>query len=279
MPVKAEQFTAASVRKEWDAAAAAYVEAQSTGRDFYRLEVFGPAQIELCGRTKGLRLLDVGCGAGYFSRAMADGGASVTGIDISAEMIRHASEIESRQPRAIRYVLGDASDLRLHFQPQSFDIATSCLALQDMPDINSVLCSVRDALVPGGRFVVSIAHPCTDTPFRRWQKNASGERQCLCIDRYFDRGPITYRWKDWAYEFTTSSMHATLEDWIEWFTAAGFSLRALREPSPTPEAISRLPELQDCARVPYFLLLAFERRQPGEDGHERTSTPLPQFSR
>ena len=260
MPVPAEQFTAASVSREWDVAAAAYVEAQATGHDFYRIEVFGPAQIELCGCVQGLRLLDVGCGAGYFSRAMAHGGAIVSGIDISPEIIRHASEAEAQRARAIRYVLGDAADLAAHFQPRSFDIATSCLALQDMPDIAGVLRSVREVLVPGGRFVVSIAHPCTDTPFRRWQKDAGGERQWLCIDRYFDRGPMTYRWKDWAYEFTTSAMHATLEEWFEWFTAAGFLLHALREPRPTPEAISVRPDLQDCARVPYFLLLELERR-------------------
>lgn len=259
MPSRAEQFTAESVRQAWDAAAAAYADAQSTGLDFYRLEVFGPAQIELCGRVDGLRLLDVGCGTGYFSRAMADGGASVTGIDISPAMIRHAFDSEAQQARGIRYVLGDAARLSSHFQSQSFDVATSCLALQDMPDIKSVLRSVRDVLVPGGRFVVSIAHPCTDTPFRRWQKDADGERQWLCIDRYFDRGPITYRWRDWAYEFTTSAMHVPLEDWIEWFTTAGFSLRSLREPRPTAEAVSRRPELLDCARVPYFLLLELER--------------------
>ena len=39
--------------------------------------------------------------------------------------------------------------------------------------------------------------------------------------------------------------------------AAGFSLGALREPAPSPEAVARHPELEDCSRIPYFLLLAF----------------------
>lgn len=260
MPARSESFNAESVRNEWDAAAAAYVDAQSTGRDFYRLEVFGPAQVDLCGPVRGLRLLDVGCGAGYFSRAMADGGATVTGIDISPEMIRHAVKAETEEARGIRYVLGDAAKLREQFVPGSFDMATSCLALQDMPDIDGVLRSVREVLVPGARFVVSIAHPCTDTPFRRWHKDERGQQQWLCIDRYFERGPMTYRWKDWSYEFTTTALHATLEDWLAWFAAAGFSLRALREPCPSAEAVARHPELDDCARIPYFLLLDFERR-------------------
>lgn len=260
MPARVENFSAESARDEWDRAAEAFVDAQATGRDFYRLEVFGPAQVELCGRVRGLRLLDVGCGGGYFSRAMAEGGAAVTGIDISPEMLRHAQAMEVHRARGIRYVLGDAAGLQEHFEPQSFDIATSCLALQDMPDIEGVLRSVRHVLVPGGRFVVSIAHPCTDTPLRRWQKDDHGTKQWLCIDRYFERGPIRYQWKDWSYEFTTTALHATLEDWLSWFLVNDFSLRALREPRPTAAAIARHPELEDCARIPYFLLLDFERR-------------------
>ena len=53
MPERSERFDADSVREEWDAAAGAYAEAQATGRDFYRLELFGPAQIEFCGEVRG----------------------------------------------------------------------------------------------------------------------------------------------------------------------------------------------------------------------------------
>ena len=60
MPERSERFDAGSVRDEWDTAADAYAEAQSTGRDYYRLEFFGPAQVALCGDVQGVRLLDVG---------------------------------------------------------------------------------------------------------------------------------------------------------------------------------------------------------------------------
>jgi hypothetical protein len=71
---------------------------------------------------------------------------------------------------------------------------------------------------------------------------------------------MTYQWQGWSYEFSTTALHVTLEDWLSWFLAAGFSLRALREPLPPPEAVARHPELEDCSRVPYFLLLALERQ-------------------
>ena len=205
-------------------------------------------------------MLDLGCGAGYFAREMAKRGALVTGLELSPAMLRYAIAQEERERLGIQYLLGDADCLQEQFEPNAFDLVTSCLALQDMPDVPTVLRAAREALVPGGRFVVSIAHPCTDTPFRRWETDANGAKRWLCVDRYFERGPMTYQWRGWSYEFSTTALHATLEDWLTWFLAAGFSLRALREPVSSAEAVARYPELEDCSRIPYFLLLDFERR-------------------
>ena len=261
MPSLSEHFDTAAIRAEWDAAADAYADAQATGRDYYRLNFFGPAHVALCGNVKGLNVLDVGCGTGYFARAMASRGAIVTGIDVSPGMLGHAENFERQAPLGIVYANVDAARLLEHLVPGSFDLATSCLALQDMPDIPGVLRSIHDALVPGGRLVASIAHPCSDTPFRIWEKDDQGRKRWLCIDRYFDRGPLKYAWKGWLYEFSTSAYHATLEDWFSWVLNAGFTLRALREPVPSDEAVERHPELDDARRVPYFLLFDLERKR------------------
>ncbi|HXX85202.1 MAG TPA: class I SAM-dependent methyltransferase [Casimicrobiaceae bacterium] len=260
MPEPAERFDADSVREEWDTAANAYAEGQATGRDYCRLEFFGPAQVALCGEVQGLRLLDVGCGTGYFAREMARRGATVTAVDLSPAMLAHARDLESTAPLGIRYLDGDAARLSEYLAPGSFDIATSCLALQDMPDIPRVLRSVHAALAPGGGFIASIAHPCSDTPLRVWAKDDSGAKQWLCIDRYFDRGPMKYVWKGWLYEFATSAYHATLEDWFRWLLDAGFSVRSIREPVPTDAALRAHPDLEDATRVPYYLVFDLQRR-------------------
>jgi len=88
----------------------------------------------------------------------------------------------------------------------------------DMPDIPGVLRSIHDALAPGGRLIASIAHPCTDAAFRRWQRDETGRKEWLRIGRYSMR-TVTYAWSDRAYEFRTSACHATLEDWFEWLDA------------------------------------------------------------
>jgi SAM-dependent methyltransferase len=259
MPQPAGAFDARTVCGEWDAAADAYAEAQAGGLDIYRLHVFGPAQIALCGEVAGCRLLDVGCGSGYFSREMAGRGALVTAVDLSPAMLAHARRLEHESPLGIDYREGDAARLADCIGDLRFDMATSCLALQDMPELPAVLAGIHRALRPGGRLVASIAHPCTDTPFRRWERDPAGGKRWLCIDRYFERGPLRYEWKDWSYPFTTTAQHATLEDWIGALLAAGFELRGLHEPRPDAAAIAAHPALEDAARLPYFLLLDLQR--------------------
>lgn len=254
MAHRLQTFDSASAREAWDFAADAYAEGQASGRDFYRYEFLGPIQAETCGDVHGLRLLDVGCGSGYMARAMARAGARVTAIDISPRMIEHARAEEEAAPLGIEYRVADAAGVASLFAPGSFDVAVSCLALQDMPDPARVLRGVHAVLRPGGRFIVSITHPCTDTPFRQWERDEHGRKRWLCIDRYFDRGPMEYTWLRWAYEFTTPALHAPLEDWFAWILGAGFQLRAAREPRPTEEAVRARPKLDDAMRIPYYLL-------------------------
>jgi SAM-dependent methyltransferase len=257
-------FDPSSVREAWDRAADGYAQGQLEGRDFYRYEFFGPAHAALCGEVAGLTLLDVGCGSGYFARLMASRGARVTAIDLSPRMIARAAEQEAAAPLGITYRAVDAADLLDQFAAASFDIATSCLALQDMPRPAQVLRQVHGVLRPGGRFVASIEHPCTNPPFRQWERDRDGRKRWLCVDRYFDRGPREYVWGRWPGAFTTTANHAPLEDWFDWIRHAGFEVRALREPRPDANAIRARPALEDATRVPYFLMfdLRSEPREP-----------------
>ncbi|HEX6058862.1 MAG TPA: class I SAM-dependent methyltransferase [Gemmatimonadaceae bacterium] len=244
-----------AVREAWDRAADGYDAAQASGLDYYRYEFFGPAQAAICGDVRGLRLLDVGCGSGYFAREMARRGAAVTAVDISARMIAHAERHAAADGLAIEHRVADAAALATLLPAASFDVATSCLALQDMPDPAAALRAVHAVLRPGGRFVASISHPCTETPFRRWERDGEGRKRWLCIDRYFDRVPMEFAWVRWSDPpFTTVALHATLEDWLTWSLDAGFALRALREPRPTEAALRARPELAAAARVPYYVV-------------------------
>jgi ubiquinone/menaquinone biosynthesis C-methylase UbiE len=252
--MSAKTFDAASVRRAWDSAADIYAEGQARGRDHYRYDYFGPAQVAVCGDVAGLRVLDVGSGAGYLARELAQRGARVVGVDISSRMVAHAKSLEAREALGIEYHVGDAAELDAMLEERSFDMAVSCVALQDMPATPQVFRAVHRVLRSGGRFVASITHPCGDMPYREWELDASGRKRWLCLDRYFDRGPIEYVWKGWGRAFTTAALHAPLEDWFGWILDAGFRIAGFREPVPSAAALAAHPDLEDATRMPYFVI-------------------------
>jgi SAM-dependent methyltransferase len=253
------EFDTADAREAWDRAADPYTRGQETGRDYYRHEFFGPAQVAMCGDVRGLRVLDLGSGSGYLARELARRGARVTGVDLSPRMIEHARRREAAEPLGVEYVVDDAAEVAARFAPESFDLAVSCMALQDMPAPDAVLRAARAVLRPAGRLVASITHPCTDTPFRQWERGPDGAKRWLCVDRYFERATLRYAWRWEGEEFTTPAVHATLEDWVTWILGAGFRLCALREPRPTADAIGARPDLADAARVPYYVMFDLAR--------------------
>jgi ubiquinone/menaquinone biosynthesis C-methylase UbiE len=257
MPEKTSRFDADLVRAQWDFAADAYASFQDAGDDYYRYELFGPAHVELCGDVRGLRLLDLGCGTGYFSREMSRRGAIVTGIDISAGQLGHARRHERDEPLGISYAELDAASLTSAFALGQFGMVTACLSLQDMPNPQRVIAAACEVLQPGGRLVFSISHPATDTPLREWQTSSDGRRYGLTIGDYFDRTAVSYDWRGTPsrYAFRTTAIHATLADWFGWVLGAGLQVRGVLEPRPSVAALQRHPDLEDAAIVPHFLLV------------------------
>lgn len=251
-------------REQWDFAAEAFDRFQQAGDDFYRYEFFGPAQVALCGDVSGLRLLDLGCSNGYFSREMAKRGAQVVGVDLSERQVKNARRHEAESPLGIRYEVMNAELVPERFAAASFDIVTACVSLQDMPHAERAISGAFHGLRQGGRFVFSITHPCTDVPLRAWDRHPDGSKRALKIGRYFEGARIDFTWRQpgLAYEFTTSSLHCTLSWWLNTVTEAGFSLRRLEEPRPSSEAVRKRPELLDATLVPYFLIVD-ARKAPG----------------
>ena len=82
--------------------------------------------------VSGRAILDVGTGTGRGALALARRGATVTGVDASAQMLDVARERAREEPLAVEFRVGDAH--RLDFPDRSFDAALSLRVLMHTPD-------------------------------------------------------------------------------------------------------------------------------------------------
>jgi 2-polyprenyl-3-methyl-5-hydroxy-6-metoxy-1,4-benzoquinol methylase len=248
-------FTDRHSRAAWRRGARAWERFVESGADYYRREVHGPALLAACAPLEGKTVLDLGCGQGFFTRELARAGARVTGIDVADELIAYAREHEARDRLGVEYHVTSAATIDQRWQTANLDLVTACMAVQDMADVGATLRNAFVVLTPGGRMVFSVPHPCTDTPYREWERDAS-RKLALKIDRYFETGATVCHWNmpRLLYFWDTPCWRYTLTEWSELIARAGFLMRRLLEPRPTAAQVRQCPQLEDCYRLPYFLI-------------------------
>jgi SAM-dependent methyltransferase len=102
--------------------------------------------LEFAGVAPGDRVLDVGCGTGTLSLALAEHGANVIGLDASESYLAGARRLRSHNN--VSYEHGDACHLR--YDDASFDACVSTLAIDVIPDVDLVAAEMRRVTRPGG---------------------------------------------------------------------------------------------------------------------------------
>jgi len=213
-----------------------------------------PAMRALLPEMRGLRILDLGCGFGWFCRwAREQGAAQVLGIDLSERMLARA-KAATADP-AITYRRADLEHLDLPLPGASFDLAYSSLALHYIEDLAGLLARVHGALVPGGHLVFSVEHPIFTAPSRpSWSLEADG-RRTWPVDGYLAEGP---RVTDWLARGVIKQ-HRMLGTYLNLLLRLGFALSHVEEWGPTEEQIAAQPAWADERQRPPFLLVAARR--------------------
>jgi 2-polyprenyl-6-hydroxyphenyl methylase / 3-demethylubiquinone-9 3-methyltransferase len=121
------------------------------------LHALNPARLGyVAGRVplRGAKVLDVGCGGGLLSEAMAKEGADVTAIDLAEDLVKvarlHGLESGVRVDYRVQPVEALAEE-----QPAAFDAVTCMEMLEHVPDPGAILHACATLLKPGGRLFVS----------------------------------------------------------------------------------------------------------------------------
>ena len=201
--------------------------------------------LALAGDVRGRRVLDVGCGQGSATRALARAGALVTGTDSSSEMLAAARRHEDEQPLGIDYLRADGQDLS-PLADESFDLVTCQLALMDIPDLDAVLVAVRRVLRPGGAFVAVISHPCFLAPFAQTVSLPDG-RPARVVHEYLRE----QFWRSTNPEGVrrAGTYHRTISTYVNALTRHGFALEEAMEPPASGEHAEQSPVYR---QVPIF---------------------------
>jgi SAM-dependent methyltransferase len=211
-----------------------------------------PALRALLPELHGRKVVDLGCGFGWFCRwAREQGATEVLGIDVSENMLARARA--DTTDAAITYRRADME--RLELPNAAFDVAYSSLALHYIDNLAGLLTAVHRALVPGGHLVFSAEHPIFTAPTNpHWSVDADGHRSWP-VDSYLCEGP---RRTDWLAKGVIKQ-HRTLGTYLNLLLRLGFALSHVEEWGPTDEQIAARPALAEERQRPIFLLVAARR--------------------
>lgn len=183
-------------------------------------EVERETVLRLLGEGPG-KLLDVGCGTGMYTAAISQHGWTVSGIDVSADML------ELARRRGVEVVRGDAA--ALPFDDDSYDAVVSMWTHTDVDDFAAVLREIARVLRPDGPFVYLGAHPCFVGPHSAF---VSAEGAPVLhpgywqTERYADAPGISPA----GLRAKVGAKHLPLGLFLQTFLGAGFRLEQFEEP-------------------------------------------------
>jgi ubiquinone/menaquinone biosynthesis C-methylase UbiE len=207
-----------------------------------------PAVRALLPDLRGLTVIDLGCGFGWFCRwASEQGAAQVLGLDVSEKMLARARAATS--DTSISYEQADLE--RLSLPEGGFDLAYSSLAFHYVADVARLFAEMRRSLAVGGHLVFSTEHPIYMAPTKPgWLVDGSGAKTWP-VDRYLLECPRT---TDWLAKGVVEH-HRTIGTTLNLLIRAGFVIEHVEEFCPTPEQIAARPELAGELERPMFLIV------------------------
>jgi 2-polyprenyl-3-methyl-5-hydroxy-6-metoxy-1,4-benzoquinol methylase len=239
------RWTNEAAIRQWDSIPREVIESMAVDGDLAKRHLVNPVVMRMLGDVAGQRILDAGCGDGYFARLLAARGARVTGVDPAEAMVGYARERESDLGQGIDYVLADLT--RLPDLGDAFDAVVCSMVLMAIPGWRAAMRACLSSLRPGGLFVFCIVHPAFEDLWASWRRH--GEFRAW---RYLEEYEIE---QPYAVDF-----HRPISAYLNELAAQGCRLREFAEPGLDPgvaeQAEATIPGITGYVHFPNFLIVA-----------------------
>ncbi len=151
---KSENVDAEEIKK-FSALASRWWDTES---EFKTLHDINPLRVEYietqCGGLKDKQVLDIGCGGGILTEALAAKGATVTGIDMAEASLEVARLHLYESGQQVEYQLITAEDFA-EVHPQQFDVVCCMELLEHVPHPGSIILAASQVLKPDGCLLLS----------------------------------------------------------------------------------------------------------------------------
>jgi 2-polyprenyl-6-hydroxyphenyl methylase/3-demethylubiquinone-9 3-methyltransferase len=216
--------------EKFDSQASRWWDPDGPFRPLHDLNPARLAFVQSCHPLRGTQVLDVGCGGGLLSEAMAREGATVTGIDASAATLATARLHAQISGLTIDYRCVSAGELA-EAEPGRYDLVTCLELLEHVPDPMALIDACARLVRPGGGIVISTLN-------RTAASYVLGVIGAEYLLRLLPRGTHDYR------RFIRPSELAA------WLRQAGLEVMQLRGLSYNP--VTRQARLTDSVAINYL---------------------------
>jgi SAM-dependent methyltransferase len=240
------------IRQLWDNAADGWDKKIAT-KGTLRSILLEQGMSQLLKDLKRKRILDAGCGNGYFTGWLNKKGSIAQGIDFSETMINKARLLNP----SCEFKCFDLNQ-RLEYENGFFDGIVANMLLMHLKEPGSFIKEAGRILKPKGWLLASILHPCFNTPATvlyksLWGKLTNKRPNGLIKDYFMNKNESRM---ETGINTELTHYHRTLSEYSVLLSGHGFLIEQIFEPHELPESfLAENPKLEYATRLPRILFI------------------------
>jgi ubiquinone/menaquinone biosynthesis C-methylase UbiE len=199
-----------------------------------------PFMLEQLPKLQGLRVLDAGCGTGFYAQYAFKEGAHIIAVDSSTKLV---GKFKKDNNSSIETHVADLSRGLPFIEENSIDVIICSLVLHYIEEWSLPLAEFKRVLKPGGMCLVSVHHPVFDTHFNKQQ--------------YFLKRLVHDKWDGFGNQPLNVSYYVRpLSDYLRPILASRWSSVEFEEPLPSKTLSETDPDMfRKLSEAPVFLFV------------------------